>query len=359
MTILQRYYIKEFFKILSIITLGLSAIFSLIELLDKIDDFLEGKPSPILLFQYFLYTFPKFFYFLLPISILISSLFVFSQASRNRELVVIKGSGGRMKNLLFPFVIIGILLSISGFFIGEFIMPNFLDQATEVKRTIQQKKKKHAYQEGTLWLRGTDGSLIRLELYVPEKKLAHGISIFKIQKNSLTKRIESEEASWINESESSHYWKLSNVTIFDIESGNIERSSSMHYRELDPPDYLNETVKNPEDMSISELRRYMSKLNSAGFTDAKLVVDLNAKITYPIINVFMMLLGIAIAFSIRFKSGIIAAGFGLFISFLYWLGYTFMLSLGYTGILNPLISAWFIPIVFGSFAIFLNIRIQE
>ena len=359
MTILQRYYIKEFVKILSVITLGLSAIFSLIELLDKIDDFFEGKPSAILLLQYFLYIFPKFFYFLLPISILISSLFVFSQASRNRELVVIKGSGGRMKNLLIPFVLIGLLLSISGFFIGEFIMPNFLDRATEVKRTIQQKKKKHAYQEGTLWLRGTDGSLIRLELYVPEKKLAQGISIFKIQKNSLTKRIESEEASWIHESNSSRYWKLSNVTIFDIVSGNMERISSMQYSELEPPDYLNETVKNPEDMSISELRTYMRKLNSAGFSDSKLIVDLNAKITYPIINVFMMLLGIAIAFSIRFKSGIIAAGFGLFISFLYWLGYTFMLSLGYAGIVDPIIAAWLIPIVFGSFAVFLNIRIQE
>lgn len=357
--ILQRYYIKEFLKIFIIITLGLSTIFSLIELLDKIDDFLEGKPSLTLLVEYFFYTFPKFFYFLLPISILISSLFVFSQASRNRELVVIKSSGGRMKTLLLPFVIMGILLSISGFFIGEFIMPNFLDRATEVKDTIQQKKKKHAYQEGTLWLRATDGSLIRLELYVPEKKKARGISIFKIQKNSLVQRIESEEASWIHESKSSRYWKLSNVTIFDINSGNIEKSASMVYRDLDPPAYLNETVKNPEDMSISELRRYMKKLNSAGFTDAKLVVDLNAKITYPVINVFMMLLGIAVAFSIRFKSGIIAAGFGLFISFLYWLGYTFMLSLGYAGILNPLISAWFIPVTFGSFAIFLNIRIQE
>ncbi len=71
MRIIQRYFIKEFFKILGILALGLALIFSLLDLIDKIDDFMPGKPSiPIHLCSMPLLNFPKYLYYLLPMSLL-------------------------------------------------------------------------------------------------------------------------------------------------------------------------------------------------------------------------------------------------------------------------------------------------
>jgi len=86
MTILQRHYLKEFFKLFAIIAMGLSFISSLIELIDKVDDFLKHNPSPALLLSYAALNIPRYLVYLMPVSALISSLFVFGQAGKRKDL---------------------------------------------------------------------------------------------------------------------------------------------------------------------------------------------------------------------------------------------------------------------------------
>lgn len=366
MKIIQRHYIKEFFKMLSIIALGLALIFSLLDLIDKIDDFMPGRPSIFKLILYALLNLPKYLYYLLPVALLICSLFIFSQASRNKELVVIKATGGRLKYLFYPFIISGILLSLFGFVIGEVVVPDFSGQSHELKNTLTKKGEKLTFREGTLWLRGTEGSPIRIELYIPEKKIAKGVSIFVTGKEFLKKRIEAEEAEWI-EVPSSEFqtpnskglWKLKNVIIYDIEGGKVNRISEMDYPYLESPDFFNEGIKKPEEMGIGELYRYTKRLKAAGFRNTKLIVDLNSKGSYPLTNFFMMLLGISLSLRGRVGGGLFAAGLGLLISFIYWLGYTLMLSMGYAGIMPPAIATWLVPIIFGTVAIHLFRKIPE
>lgn len=359
MKIIQRHYIREFFKMLSIIALGLTLIFSLLDLIDKIDDFMPGRPSIFKLILYALLNLPKYLYYLLPVALLICSLFIFSQASRNKEIVVIKATGGRLKKLFYPFIIYGIMLSLFGFIIGEVVAPDFSRRSHEFKDTLQKKEKKLAFNEGTLWLRDTEGSPVRIELYIPEKKVARGVSIFITGEDFLKKRVEAEEANWEEVQGSKGMWKLKNVVIYDIEGGKINRISEMDYPYLESPDFFNEGIKKPEEMGIYELYRYTKRLKAAGFRNTKLIVDLNSKVSYPLTNFFMMLLGISLSLRGRVGGGLFAAGLGLFISFVYWLGYTLMLSMGYAGIMPPIVATWLVPIIFGTVAIYLFRKIQE
>ncbi|GFP40871.1 hypothetical protein, partial [Candidatus Hakubella thermalkaliphila] len=45
MLIIQRHYLSEFLKVLTLIAAGLALTFSLLDLIDKIGDFLPYKPS--------------------------------------------------------------------------------------------------------------------------------------------------------------------------------------------------------------------------------------------------------------------------------------------------------------------------
>ncbi len=60
----------------------------------------------------------------------------------------------------------------------------------------------------------------------------------------------------------------------------------------------------------------------------------------------MLLLGISLSVSGRIGGSLFAAGLGLFISFIYWFGYTLILSLGYAGILPSMFSAFIMPAIF-------------
>jgi lipopolysaccharide export system permease protein len=359
MRTIRRLYIREFFKMLGILALGLSLIFSLLDLVDKIDDFMPGGPSVGKFALYVLLNMPKYLYYLLPTASLISCLFIFSQASRNMELVTIKASGGRLKNLFYPFVVLGLLLSALGFVIGEVIVPDFSEKADELKGSPAKNEEKLSFREGTLWLRGKDGAFIKIDLYVPGKKMARGVSVFIIGDNRLKKRIEAGEAFWDGARGSGGLWKFNNVVIYDFENGAVVHDSEMDYKYLDSPDLFGKRLKRVEEMDIKELYRYTKRLEAAGFSDTKLLVDLNSKVSYPLSNLFMVILGISLSVLSRIGGGLFAAGFGILISFIYWLLYTLMLSMGYTRLIPPTISTWVAPMIFGIVAIFLFRKIPE
>ena len=359
MLIIQRHYLKEFFKLLSLIGTGLALIFSILDLIDKIDEFMPGRPSLESLLLYILFNFPKYLLYLLPVAVLTCSLFIFSQASRNRELVAIKAVGGKLKAIFYPFVISGILVTVFAFITGEVIVPDFSRRSNELKSTIKNKDKKLMFKEGTLWLRSTDGSPVRIELYIPEMKLAKGVSIFVFREDLLRERIEAEGAEWKEVQSSKGIWRLKNVIVYNIIDKKITNVQELDYPYLESPDFFSEGIKKPEEMGIGELYRYVERLKRAGFRNTKLVVDLNSKVSYPLINLFMMLLGISLSMRSRFGGGLFAAGLGLLISTLYWVVYTVTLSMGYAGIVPAAIAAWMVPAAFGIATGFLFKNIQE
>ena len=78
MLTLQKYYLKEFLKLLSLIGTGLALVFSVLDLIDKIDEFMPHKPSLKSLLLYTSFNFPKYLLYLLPAAMLICSLFALS-----------------------------------------------------------------------------------------------------------------------------------------------------------------------------------------------------------------------------------------------------------------------------------------
>ena len=354
MKIVHRLYLADFFKILLLISFGLSLMASLIDLIGNIDNFLPSKPATGSLVLYAVLNFPKFFLYFLPMSVLICSLFTFSQAVRRKEIVAIKTAGGRLRDLYWPFVICGVLISMAAFFVGEVVAPDFSTRAAELRTRLKGGSRKTAFSEGALWIKDKKGNPVRIELYVPEKKAARGISIFVQGENFLKQTITAKKAVW-----EEGRWVLEKVSIVTTETGKSEGLERMEYDDLDSPDIFAREMKTSEEMGLTELYHYIQRLKVAGFNNVKLLVDLNAKVSFPLINMFMMLLGISLAARSTTGGGLYTAGMGLAISLLYWFGYTFSLSVGYVGIVPPFIAAWTVSFAFGSFAAYLFKTLPE
>jgi len=352
MLIIQRLYLKDFLKLLAIITIGLSIIFSIIEMISKIDNLNYPSASNLLFFA--MLNTPRNFLYLLPMSVLICSLFTFGQAFHRKEITAIKSAGGRLRGLFYPFIITSVLLSAIAFITGEIIVPDSSKRAIDLKNTLKGKDKRSSFSEGSLWLKSTDGSPVKIDLYIVEEKVAKGVDIFLFGKNFLRERIVAEKAFWNGDT-----WILENITKYDIETGTIKKIKTMSYPELESPDIFAEEIKQPDEMGIAELYRYTKRLKNAGFKNIKLIVDLNKKISFPLINIFMMLLGISLSSRGKLGGSLFNAGLGLLISLFYWFSYTFTLSLGYAGIIPPIIAAWIIPLIFGIFAVYLFMKLPE
>lgn len=360
MLIIQRYYIKEFLKVLTVIAAGLASVFSIIELIDKIDDFLPFRPPIEKLLLYAAYNLPRYLLYLLPMAVLLCCMFVFSQAARKEEITVIRAAGGRIRALFLPFIFLGFFLIIFGFVLGEIAVPFFSKKAYLIKDEITKKEKGFSFKEGTVWMRASDGSIVKIGIYMPGKKILKNVSIFRIKNGNLIERIEAKEGEWAAIGNAKNGWLLKDVIAYNVQSGSIVRYESLTDPALDTESLLQDKdTQKPDEMGMGELLRYTKKLEDAGFKNVKLLVDLNAKVSYPVINFFMVLLGISLPIKSKKHKGLVAVAIAIAISLVYWFSYALSLSMGYAGVLPPFVSAWLVPALFGAISVVLFIRIQE
>jgi len=362
---------KEFLMALTVLVLGLSAVFSILGLIDKIDEFLPHRPGAGLLLQYALLSIPRFVEYLLPMAILLSSLFIFSQALNRHEITVIKSASGKMKKVLRPFVGMGVLLTLFAFVLGEIIVPLSAQKLHAVRDRITGKSKKVVFREGTLYMRGKDGSVVRIELYMPDKNISKDISIFLLDDGRLKQRIDAGSAEWVGDD-----WELRNVAVQDIASGRTLLKERMRYGGIESPRIFREDLWKVEEMTMKELLGYNRRLSEAGFKNTKLPADINSRLSYPLINLFMLLLGISLSIGGEQKVfqvishakifsgthaniGMVSTGLGLVISLVYWFGYSLCLSLGYAGTIPPAPAPWIVPCLFAGVSSYLYSRIPE
>ncbi len=354
-----------------ILSLWISIIFSIIGLIDKIDDFLPDKSSFFMLFKYTLYNIPKYFNYIMPMAILLSSLFIFSQAVKRREIVIIKAAGARMKKILLPFLVIGALLSLFGFFLSEIIIPFLSKESHSIKNQLSKKSSNITFRQGTVFMKGKDGSVVRISLYLEDRDISHGVSIYNYGEKGLIEKIDAELAEWDGD-----LWRLKNVNIFNVSEGRSTFVPELSSNQMESPKILKKELWKAEEMMIIELIQYQQRLNASGFKNNKLSVDISSRFSYPLINFFMIVLGLSLSTGAdnrilqkilyaKFKGkdvssgGIIAVGLGLIISLIYWFGHTFFISLGYADAINPTVSAWVMPLFFALGSIYLYKQIPE
>lgn len=371
MLIVQKLYIREFLKVFFILGFGISMLFSIITLIDKFDDLMPGNPSAFILLKYTIFHIPKYLTYVMPMAVLLSSLLVFTQAMKKLEIVSIKSAGGKIKRILSPFLIIGFVLTLIGFFMSEVIVPTLSKEIQAIRKQLTKKDSRIAFREGTVFMKGRDGSVIRIALYLDDRDLFKGVSIFRYDEEGLKEKIEAETAEWDGKQ-----WRLRNVNIFNVSEGRAINNDEMLSDSLESPKILQKELWKAEEMTIIELLQYQKRLNEAGFKNNKLTVDISSRFSYSLINFLMIVLGLSLSTGadnnllqklFRIKpdgrhlsgGGIIAIGLGLIISLIYWFGHSFFLSLGYAGTISPLISAWIVPIFFAICSVYLYRQIPQ
>jgi len=354
--LLQRHYLKNFFKLFGIILFGLVLIIGLFDLVELFDKFSDDHPPVGFVLEFWMLGMPRYLVYLMPIATLLSGMFTVGSASRNRELVIFMSAGGRAKRLLMPFVLTGIMLSLSSFAIEEMISPLLSDRAARIMAKISGKTNLSvANVGGTTWMRTDDDHLVRMELYEPETDTFRGISVYKMNDEGIKEIITARSARYQPQRKG---WTLYDASLYETGAG-LQRSwDELPFDSINPPSDLSSVHKEPYEMSMFELNHHINRLKESGFSNLRLEVELHSKLSYPFVNLIVLVLGVSVAAS-RTIGGLFAAAFSLLITLSYWLGYTLSLTMGFAGIVPPVIAVWAMPVLFGCFSTWLYTRIAE
>ena len=357
MKILTKYLIKEFFKLLLITQSVFITIYLIVDFLQKIDNFMEAHATKGAMLAYFLYKTPYVGIQMIPVATLISVILMFCLMKKNNELIALKASGMSVLKISLPVIYVSAGLTIAVFIISELIVPYASSKSQSVwYSAVKKKSHKRLYERSHIWYKGTN-SIYGIQHFNEKQMIMHKPALYFFDDTfHLTKRIQAQKAVW-----SENKWILKQGIIQTPLPGggyNLKKFEALQADIPETPETFLKPVKRPEEMSYWQLKRFAETVRLEGYDVTKYLVEMNIKLSFPVINLVMALIGIPIALRIN-KGGTafaVTVGVGACFCYLVTLGIT--RSLGISGIMPPEFSAWLANIIFFLLSVYLITRIE-
>ncbi|OPX39948.1 MAG: LPS export ABC transporter permease LptG [Desulfobacteraceae bacterium 4484_190.3] len=359
MSVLDRYITREFFKIFLLIILSLVGLYLIVDFFERIRMFLSNHATFYQILSYFFFEIPMILSLMLPVSVLLSSLLTFSILSKNSEIIAMKANGISLYRTSLPVIIISIIVCIFSFFLNEFITPYTNQQAKEIKLIkVQKRQKLGSFKKNQIWFRSKKG-IYNFNTFDPKTCTLRGIKINYLDHDmNLKKMIVAKTAKWKNGK-----WIFYNLIIIQFPSGELPILKRVRSEVINLPEKPSDFMivqKDTEEMGYFELRGFVKNLQSEGYDVTRYITDMYGKIAFIMISAILGIIGVSFSLLRSERSGGISqsVAMGIVIGFSYWVVFGFSISLGRSGTLPPLLSAWMANIILGAVAIFMFSRVK-
>ena len=358
MRILDKYLLRELIVSFSLALVFFLAIFIIVDVFEKVDTFIDHHASVASIVKFYLFGIPYIVVLILPVALLLGCLLAFGQMARRNELVAMGVSGMDFVRIVAPAVVLSFVLSGISLTMGEFAIPNANRAQENVMRVEIKKQPSTAVtRKANVNYLGSHGRIFLIKLYDTVTKSMTEVVIQEFGNNTLLRRIDAAKAVWDGKR-----WVFYDGFIRTFDLG-VEHAS--HFSTLTFP-YLNETPEDfaegevePDQMNFFQLLNYVKKVRESGGRVQKYLVELHMKLAFPLTNVIVTLIGVAL--STRVRRGTLAMGVGLslLISFVYYGFLKTGQALGHSGTLPPVLAAWMGNIFFGGLGVYLLYRARR
>jgi lipopolysaccharide export system permease protein len=356
--ILDRYLLREFAGYLALGLLGFIVIFIVVDVIEKIDVFLDHRASFALVFAYYVNLAPDIVVKVLPVALLLATFLALGQLNKFGELTAMRASGLSLLRILGPVFAVALLCVGVSLVLGEFVVPPATRARDEIyNRGIQQITETHGVERPNLTYLGEGGRIWFARLYVVTERRMHEVSLQEFKAGRLVRRIDAAEASW----DGSRWVFVSGFTrtfVAGREKAEPFRRMAVNGLQERPDDFAKDNAR-PDEMNYFELRQYVQRLRASGARVSNYLVDLHLKLAFPLICLVVVLIGAALATRLRMQSAALGFGLSVAIAFVYYGVMRAGQALGHYGALPPYVAAWLGDSLFGAIGVTMILQAQR
>lgn len=344
--VLDRYVLREWFKILVVTALGFPFVAITFELTDKLGKYLsQGITRKAIALGYF-FSLPDKIFQVLPAAVLFATVFTISAMNRHSELTATKASGRSFNRVFIPIFIASVLTAAVGVVVGELTPPattRELELLGEREIHSQSSRYNFVYRADQGWVY-TIGSLTIREhtmRHVVMEREGTGPAYPTLAIQSPIARYNPQTARWMLMR--GHFRMIAGpqqvITVgFD----------SMYTRNLvETPAALLAEPKAPEEMRYVELGHYINDIERSGGDARKLRVDRALKLAIPFTCIIIALFGAPLALTAPRGSGAAGVGLSLATTVVFLILIQLSRAIGGGGVLPPVLAAWIPNVIFG------------
>ena len=289
---LQRYLARQIYGAVGFVLLGFLALFAFFDLIHELNDIGKGAYGLREAFMFVLLSLPGHAYELLPVAVLIGTLYVLAHLASNSEFTVMRGSGlspWRAGALLAK---VGIVFAALTFVIGEWGAPGAEEAAQKLRMRALSSLIGGQMRTG-LWFKDE-----RSFINVREARQANALDGVRIYEFGPQYRLELVRAADRGEYLGNGNWRLHDVaqTTFTAGGPRVEHLAQMPWHSALTPSLLEVLIVAPERMSIWKLYLYTRHLAGNRQKTERYEIALWKKLFYPVAVMVMMALALPFAY---------------------------------------------------------------
>lgn len=356
MKILDKYLVKQFVQTIFFGLVAFALIFVVIDMMENLDDFIDQNVPTNLIFQYYLVFIPEIVRLMMPVSVLLASLFTAGKMSNLNELTAIRAGGISLYRFMAPFIITAFIISASAVYIGGYLVPLANKHKVYIEQTYMKKGLVNI--GSNIFFQDTKTRIVTIRYYDVNYNQANQISIQEFNPGDLTKLISRTDAFRMKYDSLKNCWTLFNGTSRSFSDSNetYEKFDVKDFYGLNfKPQEIIKKQRKPEEMTLPELSDYAVDQQKTGNNPTSILIEYQSRIAFAFSSVVVVLFGLPISANRRRGGLAIQVGINLLITFAYLVFMKVSQAFGKNGVLNPFITAWFANFVFLAGAIY-NVR---
>ena len=304
--------------------------------------------------QMFIYKLPSIISLTLPMAILLATILVIGRLSASLEILALRSAGVHIFRILIPVLSIGLIVSLVNIIFNEIVVPRGNYHAELLKESL--KKTSLSLKEGVNVTQYTEDGLPLRIINVREinEQVLTDITIAEYDDGRLSRVIRSESGSWDPIGGWVFYNGLMHVFLKqssdDLMVINFEKE--VINLNLNPFDYATRE-KSVDEMSAKELKQYIEKQRLLGKNVSEFMVHYYVKFALPFACLIFTIIGAAVSIQPHRRSSAVGMGLSIIIILVYYLLYSFSLTLGIYEIIPSMLGAWLPNIIVGVVGVYL------
>ncbi len=340
----DKYLLQRFLKIFVYSVLAFVVIYITVNVFEEIDNFIDHDAQLLEIAHYYLFSIPFVLTYVVPVSLLLATVFAMGIMSRRNELTALLASGVSLTRVAAPIFTVAILVSLASMYFNDSVVARANRVKSDVMRhDIEGRPRENPDVKSNFRYLGSDGFVFLAETYSHENASMYDVVVQQFDGNTLERRIDAKNAKW-----NGAHWVFSNgfVRTFEGEEHVVafDTLTVASMRET-PSDFAEEQI-DEENMTFRELRSYIDRVERSGGRVQKYLVDLYFKLSFPFAGSIFVLIGVALSSGKRKPS--IATGFGLtlVVAFVYYAILRVGQTLGHNGVFPAPLAAQLGNIIF-------------
>lgn len=300
MKIYRRYIAREVTAAIFLVLAAFLSLFGFFDMITEVKNVGEGTYQLHHAVAFVGLRLPGRVYELMPIAVLIGTLYALSTLARHSEITVLRASGMSTGNLLSSLFRVALVFAVATFLIGEFVAPPSERAAQQLQLKAKGKTVGQDLRSG-LWIKD-ERSFINVRTVLPDTRL-QGIRIYEFDAAAKLRSVtDAAEGAYLPPAS----WKLTGVvqTLLYGDRSEVVNRPDMEWRSALNPDILSVLMVAPDRMSLMHLSAYINHLAENAQKTQRYDIALWKKLVYPLAALVMVALALPFGYTHNRVSGV-------------------------------------------------------